>query len=126
MGCHTKVLQYNVFSAALKIDSGNKFNQYLGIFEESRNFDFILILVNSQVKISGVTGNIEFDMLGNRRNFLVQLLDVGLMEVHSRVGNWSHVRGELVLEADYKKTKDGAIESLESPNELVDIRKRSM
>ena len=74
----------------------------------------------------GITGNIEFDMLGNRRNFLVQLLDVGLMEVHSRVGNWSDIRGELVLEPDYKKTKNGALEREETPNQIVDIRRRSM
>ena len=75
--------------------------------------------------ISGVTGNIEFDQNGNRKNFLLQLLDVGFMEVHSRIGNWSEATGKLDLESEYK-TDSGAFSVLRDSDELVDITKRPM
>ena len=85
-----------------------------------------------QVKISGVTGNIEFGLNGTRRNFQVQLLDVGFLEVHSRVGNWSESSGRLILEPEYSRLNEGGvngegvIKNNASVDDIVDVRRRAM
>ena len=41
----------------------------------------------------GVTGNIEFTEVGLRKNYQLQILDVGFQQVHSRIANWSDQTG---------------------------------
>ncbi|XP_075243101.1 glutamate receptor 1-like isoform X2 [Convolutriloba macropyga] len=53
-----------------------------------------------KVKLNGVTGNIQFNEMGLRRNYQLQILDVGFMQVHSRIANWSDQTGLMFEDTD--------------------------
>ena len=54
-------------------------------------------LIVVQLKMKGVTGNIEFTSVGLRKNYQLQILDVGFQTVHSKIADWSDQTG-LVFE----------------------------
>ncbi len=86
-------LNYSNYVASHHTTIGNLL-QKVSQIRQSHQFIISLIGCQFQLKISdGVTGNIEFTEVGLRKNYQLQILDVGFTWVNSRIANWSDDSG---------------------------------
>ncbi|CAM1319691.1 GRIA2 (predicted) [Pycnogonum litorale] len=58
-----------------------------------------------QTNIKGLTGNISFDEYGRRRNFVIDIVEIGEKSEMSTVAKWSDEKGFIALKERFERTK---------------------